>query len=271
MSNQPPEILYKYRNFDTRSISMLANNQIYFASPSDFNDPFDCAAHEHMFETYNPESLELLARLHPGVSPENITRKNTERLFETIQQHPEIKKISIEQKNAYTEFLKKNGILCLSACNDSILMWSHYANYHKGFCIGFKNNIGVREDLIRQVNYTKSRNNDFVSLYISSQTSTNEKANDNLLKAFIFTKYIDWQYEQEWRIIGEKGIAIYPHDCIEHVIFGLKMPPEERNTIRYILKNKNIQFFEAVKSKQHFSIEIRPVNVKTVNCDKAQA
>ncbi|MBN9226141.1 MULTISPECIES: hypothetical protein [Legionella] len=48
MSKKPPEILYKYRNFDARAISMLANNQIYFASPLDFNDPFDCVAHEHM-------------------------------------------------------------------------------------------------------------------------------------------------------------------------------------------------------------------------------
>ncbi|KTD66689.1 hypothetical protein Lste_2895 [Legionella steelei] len=48
MSKKPPEILYTYRNFDARAISMLANNQIYFASPLDFNDPFDYVAHEHM-------------------------------------------------------------------------------------------------------------------------------------------------------------------------------------------------------------------------------
>jgi hypothetical protein len=48
-----------------------------------------------MFETHNPKSLELLAHLHPQVSPENITPENTERLIEAIQQHPEIKPISV--------------------------------------------------------------------------------------------------------------------------------------------------------------------------------
>lgn len=271
MSKQPPEILYKYRNFDARSISMLADNQIYFASPLDFNDPFDCVAHEHMFETLNPQSLELLANIHPQVSPENITPGNTERLMEAIQLHPEIQKIIAEQKDALPRFLDETGILCLSACNNSILMWSHYANYHKGFCIGFKNNIGVQENSIREVSYTKARSNDFIPLYLFSQIAPTEVAIDNLFKIFIFTKYIDWQYEQEWRIIGDKGITIYPHDCIDRIIFGLKMPPEERNTIRSILKNKNVKFFEAVKSKEHFSIEIKPINITAIDFDKAPA
>ena len=33
------------------------------------------------------------------------------------------------------------GVLCLSACDNSILMWSHYADEHKGFCIGFNNSL----------------------------------------------------------------------------------------------------------------------------------
>lgn len=44
MSQRVPEILYKYRNFDARAISMQANDQVYLASPVEFNDPFDCLA-----------------------------------------------------------------------------------------------------------------------------------------------------------------------------------------------------------------------------------
>jgi len=32
---------------------------------------------------------------------------------------------------------------------------------------------------------------------------------------FLLTKYIDWQYEKEWRIIGSKGIANY--DLAPHI------------------------------------------------------
>ncbi len=39
-----PEVkkLYKYRDFSARSLSMLENNEIYFAESNTFNDPFDC-------------------------------------------------------------------------------------------------------------------------------------------------------------------------------------------------------------------------------------
>ena len=29
------------------------------------------------------------------------------------------------------------GVICFSAIWNHILMWSHYANSHQGFCIGF--------------------------------------------------------------------------------------------------------------------------------------
>jgi hypothetical protein len=41
MSSLIPEIFYKYKSFDARAISMLANNQVYFASPLEFNDPLE--------------------------------------------------------------------------------------------------------------------------------------------------------------------------------------------------------------------------------------
>jgi len=71
---------------------------------------------------------------------------------------------------------------------------------------------------------------------------------------------MDWKYEQEWRVIGDKGIGIYAPEHIDRIIFGLKMPQEERNTIQHLLKDRNVKFFEAIKSKQQFAIEILPLN-----------
>ncbi len=259
MSKQPPQILYKYRSFDARSISMLANNQIYFASPLDFNDPFDCVAHEHILDT-QAKSIELLAYLNPEIPPEAITQENTERLLNAINQHPEINQIKATQEKSLKEFLENLGVLALSACNDSILMWSHYANYHKGFCIGFKNNLGLNDGCITEVNYSDSRGNDFVPYYILSQSIGEEETCNALLKALVFTKYIDWKYEQEWRAIWNKGTVVYLPDCIDRIIFGLKMPLDERNALRCILKGKNVKFFEMVKSKRHFAVEPRELD-----------
>ncbi|MBV9575704.1 MAG: DUF2971 domain-containing protein [Gammaproteobacteria bacterium] len=47
----------------------------------------------------------------------------------------------LANNQVYNEYVHNQlGILSLSSCNDSILMWSHYADFHKGFCIGFKTN-----------------------------------------------------------------------------------------------------------------------------------
>ena len=41
MDNQIPRRLYKYRPYNSRTLSMLVSDQLYFADPSSFNDPLD--------------------------------------------------------------------------------------------------------------------------------------------------------------------------------------------------------------------------------------
>lgn len=43
MKRRLPKVLYKYRDWKNRFHRRITkNNEIYFASPKDFNDPFDC-------------------------------------------------------------------------------------------------------------------------------------------------------------------------------------------------------------------------------------
>ena len=40
--NQTPDVLFKYRSWNTVGKKMLRDGEIYFTSPREFNDPFDC-------------------------------------------------------------------------------------------------------------------------------------------------------------------------------------------------------------------------------------
>jgi hypothetical protein len=40
-SNQPNKI-YRYQKFSTWTVQTLCHDQLHFADPTDFNDPFDC-------------------------------------------------------------------------------------------------------------------------------------------------------------------------------------------------------------------------------------
>ncbi len=253
---QIAEILYKFRNFDERAISMLANNQIYFSNPLDFNDPFDCLAQEHVFVEIRPESIEQLA-LAQGIPQTAISREKTMMLIEEFHRTPQVIQIQEEQKKALEEYVESCGVLSLSARNDSILMWSHYASYHKGFCIGFKNNLGFNEKEVIEVKYLSERKNDAIYQYNSMQGLSTEERHQKIFRDSLLIKYIDWRYEQEWRIIKDnKGVYSYPDECIDRIIFGAKMSEENRKTIRCILKDKKVNFFEAIKSKKDFSIEV---------------
>ena len=102
------------------------------------------------------------------------------------------------------------GILSLSRCRDNILMWSHYADSHRGFVVGFDSEdqffspaTGKAVDGLRDVEYSKTR----AVLPPDGLRSVNANEmgdwNDNIF----FTKSDDWTYEQEMRILAPPSAA----------------------------------------------------------------
>ena len=114
-----------------------------------------------------------------------------------------------EKSYTFTKFSK--GIISFSETHRNLLMWAHYANEHKGLCIGYKDdlisdlplpteyNIGVDQFKPKKVNYDKVMfdNNELPN---HDTLSTQEYLNTILLKSLI-TKSDDWIYEKEHRCI----------------------------------------------------------------------
>lgn len=92
-------------------------------------------------------------------------------------------------RKAFRAFKKvmeqSNGILCFSRTKREPLLWSHYADKHRGMCLGFD----VRDDTLKEVKYVSRR------LVLKSLR--------NLTKGtaikFLSTKYQGWSYEKEVR------------------------------------------------------------------------
>lgn len=81
------------------------------------------------------------------------------------------------------EMGERFGMICFSKRWHNPLLWSHYADRHRGICLGFE----VDERRLKRVNYVTARPN--------LQVPPTKESMDELL----FTKYRDWQYEEEWR------------------------------------------------------------------------
>lgn len=81
------------------------------------------------------------------------------------------------------EIARHFGMLCFSKRWHNPVLWSHYADKHHGICLGFD----VPEGSFKPVAYVAKR----LPLRLPLTQATTEQ--------LLFTKYRDWQYEEESR------------------------------------------------------------------------
>lgn len=88
------------------------------------------------------------------------------------------------------EIARRFGMVCFSRTWRNPVQWSHYADRHRGLCLGFE----VRDDSVHPVTYSGLRSR-HEAREILERGSTSEAT---MLK-FLSTKYAHWHYEQEVR------------------------------------------------------------------------
>lgn len=101
---------------------------------------------------------------------------------------PDIRKAMRKFK---TESAARFGFLCFSRSYKSPVQWGHYAEKHKGICIGFD---------VPSVDLHSIKYSDYRLGFDPSMVDTAQKEHDWLMSFFI-TKHSHWGYEQEERMI----------------------------------------------------------------------
>jgi len=85
------------------------------------------------------------------------------------------------------ELSNTTGILCFCKTWRHPILWAHYADRHKGICLGFE----LPDALLEKVNYIDRR---FPKLTVPDE---------EFMKKLLFTKFRHWEYEQEYRVYVE--------------------------------------------------------------------
>jgi hypothetical protein len=98
----------------------------------------------------------------------------------------ELRRAFVEMKNALNE---NRGLLCFSKRWRNPVIWSHYADGHRGLCLGFD----VPDHLLVNVTYTRNRAKS--DKLFSNDQSVKEREMTRLLS----TKFSHWRYENEVR------------------------------------------------------------------------
>lgn len=130
--------LYKYRDAGSPwSWETLRNQELYLANPREFNDPFDAnilMRYDLASEEFKRKVCEkYVAEVHPGAGL--FLR---EKLMTTLlgrMNDPETHDKAMQ--DWIDSLVSKVRMVCLCPERDNILLWSHYANNHTGFAIGF--------------------------------------------------------------------------------------------------------------------------------------
>lgn len=139
------------------------------------------------------------------------------------------------------------------------LLWSHYSDSHKGFCIGFEFDEGFDGDLglSHEVRYAKNYPKIEPSLFARRDESTNIK----LLEATLATKSAEWGYEEEIRYIkisrdGGSGVYNFQKQKVKEVIIGACTTIENRSELINIIKDNMpwVSIYQAVLSPSKYEL-----------------
>ena len=255
-----PKTLYKYRDWDILNHKkLLVEQELYFPSASKFNDPFEGAIpFEYDPKELTPENIflkmySLEKELYPDKPDEEIHKfiyaaQQKNLLFDPVHReyvNDEIKK-QVEE-----EF----GIFSLTTQRNNFLMWSHYSNSHKGFCIGFDTQMlyDSLDCALGKVDYQNT----------IPKFKLNE-AIQEFAKKLIGTKGNFWSYEEEYRFVsqGKSNFSIIvPIDTIVEVILGCRMNEKSKDEIIDFISNQipECHIYEAIQSTEYIEIKTQRI------------
>ena len=241
-----PKSLFRYRSLSAYSLGELVNQTMWYSNPSTFNDPFDCALtidrrkFEESFQHAVSVGIER-GTIRPDLPDAmRIPTEDERQLFLKIRQ-------------LLRQAAGKLGLCCFSEDPRSILMWAHYANDHKGFCVEYSSAEGTMlSKEVSSVIYSAK----IPSLSISDLSRDKSAQTVELLWR---TKSTCWRYEKEWRALAPDGGRIYPARApIMAIIFGERMPEQDRELIRQALRSQpQVKFKEAYVHENKFAMRLR--------------
>lgn len=179
-----PQKLYKYCSINEKYDQSTLDGILHFNKPSEFNDPFDSSI------WIDWKKLEVdFKKLE--IIKEKKSNKSQEMLNNAIQY------IKDSANNVTRNIQNMFYVTCFSQTYRQILMWSHYANKHEGYCVEYDcgENFELR-NMLYPIVYEKQRY-DCSEIY---KNVNNIEYIKNIQANPILFKSPEWKYEEEWRV-----------------------------------------------------------------------
>ena len=260
-------------------LANFENSEMYLSSPEQFNDPYDSKL---LVDPYNFFNLFLksdkICELYK-IDREELIRKSD------IKNNIYPKDFFYNYKkwfDLYSNLLHHSTSILRIGClteNDytNMLMWSHYASQHSGYCIEydiseFANNHVYKRCLFPIYYSDKIFDMSEHVIQIIEGIADAPFNNDNKISNIKFWIFIatliklkDWNYEREWRIIAYNGTKelknnnLFTTPKAKSVYLGVNIQDFRKERIISICKNQNINVFQMFQKGDEYSLIALPI------------
>lgn len=249
------------QRYSKRLKQLLVKNCCIFSSPLEVNDPFDC---QTLFSVTDARASDLSEFLQNTLVRYRLIDDQTliELAMEKAKQDLPgwIAHLRLRYSEFQADLLKTVGMLCLfEAPNDTpddILMWSYYADGHKGYCLQFAKGLLMDEFICKQVEYGEN----YPTL---KEIATAEGS--ELTELLLCRKSIRWRHEREWRIWCDRNstdniIVTLPENALTGVVFGCRAEDRDKEEIKNWASHRvglpSLRFFQAKMHPDKYQIII---------------
>jgi Protein of unknown function (DUF2971) len=257
--------LFHYQRFrPDRLATTVHEHKVHCAGPRDFNDPWDCRPCYDESILDDPavydKQVEFFDRVDRKYGPPKTDEQRGQQL-QLLRTDPSFLKSLLRQMAGIDKPIhERYRVFCLSSKADSVVMWSHYADKHRGVCLEFRT---------KEEEFSGAYRVEYSERYPSFNLADDSLAH-NLLP--LVTKSAAWSYEHEYRVIAEEhamalsagslhthhGFLAIPSTSLTSIIVGCETDSGTRDRVREIVtrSGRAVAVKQAVRVPNQYSLSI---------------
>ncbi|NLE03313.1 MAG: DUF2971 domain-containing protein [Crenarchaeota archaeon] len=248
------------------ALKNLKENTLYFQSPIEFNDLYDC---KMVINQCTIEEWKIGLKKSIQTVYANLGQDQQEKIFNNLKNNQQISYNNF--KSIRKRDFEKYGVVCLTNKPTDILMWAYYGEKNTGICLGIDLEHCINTLVnIMSIKIFRLKHVDYVNTlpkinFMESFLSSNENTALYEIEKIIFSKNKVWEKEKEIRIaipkveeLAKRRLICFPEGIYKSVILGARCDPFTIEQVKDILssKKKQIPLFQIVPSEQKYNLEL---------------